>query len=233
MSSTEIKDVELIAAAVSIERQFAAEEYSGNSTGPALIVSQGKIPIVLSSPHAVNHPRNGRIKFADVFTGTLALQAATLTGASALVYARTLGEDPNYDADGPYKRRLADLVVQTQTYFVLDLHGIHESQMIELAIGTDHGKTLGVHADLLTVLMNVFTKAGFTNILVNDPHRYNAARPTTIASFTWREQGIPALQLEIHRKYRDAKSAPHDYLKMLYTLCDAVYALQQTIERTL
>jgi hypothetical protein len=226
---TEIEDVALIEAAVRMECQFAARGYSGNSAGPALIESQGEIPIILSAPHAVNHPRNGNIKFADMFTGTLAVQAAALTGTSVLVYARMLEEDPNYDTDGPYKRRLAELVAQTQALFVLDLHGIHQSQMIELAIGTDHGKTLGMDTELLSILMNVLTKAGFTNVLVNDPHRYNAARPTTIASFTWRELGIPALQLEIHKKYRDAKNTPHDYLKMLYTLRDAIYALQQAI----
>lgn len=223
------EDLALINAAITMEDQFAEGGYTGCSTGPALRMLLGDVPIVISSPHAVKHPREGRLKPADVFTGTLALQLASLSQTSALVYAHTSEEDPNYNVDGPYKQQLMRLVENTSARFVLDMHGLSQWRSEDIAIGTACGKTLGSQLEILYVFTQELTKAEFTNILIDDPERFNAARPTTITSFIWRELGIPALQLEIHKKYRNAKYAPDNYLKILYTLRDGIQAIQQNI----
>jgi hypothetical protein len=222
----------LIDAAITMEDQFAEDGYTGGSTGPALRMLQGDVPIIISSPHAVKHPREGRLKLADVFTGTLALQLASLSKTSVLVYAHTSEEDPNYDVDGPYKQQLMRLVKNTSARFVLDMHGLSQRRSEDIAIGTARGKTLGSQLEILYVFTQELTRAGFTNILIDDPERFNAARPTTITSFVWRELGIPALQLEIHKKYRNANYAPDNYLKILYTLRDGIQAIQQILEKT-
>lgn len=230
MEHSEAEGQSLIQRALQMEHQFAENIYNGSDAGPPMIVLPGDVPIVVSSPHAVNHPRDGRVKLADTFTGTLALQLASLTGVSALVYARMSEEDPNYDTDGPYKRQLASLIMSTRARFVLDLHGMNLSRPTEIAIGTDHGRTLGQQKELLTTLVQVLVDNGFTNMLIDDASLFNASRPTTITSFTWRELGICAIQLEIHKKYRDAENAPYNYLKMLYALCDGLYTIQQMLE---
>jgi len=95
----------LVDTAIQMEDQFAKDGYNGSSTGPALLMFQGDVPIIISSPHAVNHPREGRLKSGEILTGTLALQLASMTRASVLVSAHTSEEDPNYDVDGPYKQQ--------------------------------------------------------------------------------------------------------------------------------
>jgi hypothetical protein len=221
----------LVDAAIQMEHQFAENGYSGSSTGPALLMLQGDVPIIISSPHAVNHPREGRLKVAEILTGTLALQLASLTQASVLVYAHTSEEDPNYDVDGPYKQQLLRLVESTSARFVLDIHGLGQWRPEEIAIGTAFGKTLGQQLEILHVFTQELTMAGFTNILIDHPEQFNAARPTTITSFIWRELGVPALQLEIHKKYRNVKYTPDNYLKILYTLRDGIQATQQVLEK--
>src|SRR2546421_12880179 len=49
-----------------MEDQFAEDGYIGSSTGPALRMLQGDVPIIISSPHAVKHPREGRSKSAEM-----------------------------------------------------------------------------------------------------------------------------------------------------------------------
>ncbi len=225
------EDAIIVSTAMAMEGQFVENSYTGSSVGPALRVLLGDVPIIISSPHAVKHPRKGQLKPADTFTGPLALQLAELSRTSALVYARTSDEDPNYDVDGPYKQQLMRLVQSTSARFVLDIHGLGQWRSAEIAIGTARGKTLGSQQEILSVFIQEFTKAAFTNILVDDPTLFNASKPTTITSFVWRELGIPALQLEIHKKYRNAYNNPNDYLKMLYTLRDGIKAIQQVLEK--
>jgi hypothetical protein len=191
---------------------------------------QGDVPIIISSSHAVKHPREGQLKSAEILTGTLALQLTSLTRTSVIVYAHTSEEDPNYDIDGPYKQQLLRLAKSTSARFVLDIHGLGQWRSVDIAIGTACGKTLGQQLEILHVFTRELAKAGFANILVDDPEQFNATRPTTITSFIWRELGIPALQLEIHKKYRNVKNYPENYLKILYTLRNVIQAIQQTLE---
>lgn len=222
----------LVDIAIKTEEQFAEDGYTGRRTGHALLMFQGDVPIIISGPHAVKHPREGRLKGADRFTGTLALQLASLTQTSVLVYAHTSGEDPNYDVDGPYKQQLLRLAKSTSARFVLDIHGLGRWRLEDIAIGTACGKTLGQQPEILHAFTEELTKAGFTKILIDDPELFNAVRPTTITSFIWRELGIPALQLEIHRTYRNVKCAPDNYLKILYALRDGIQAIQYVLEET-
>lgn len=219
----------LIHKALQMEKQFAKDGYMGSHGEPELTVIRGKIPIVISSPHAVNHPREGRLKLADTFTGSLALQLASLTNAHVIVYSHTAQEDPNYDNDGPYKQQIISLVEETHSRFVLDLHGIRQSRVEDIAIGTALGKTLGQQTEILNILLHLLRNSDFSNILVNDPHRFNAVRSTTITSFVWRKLNVPALQLEIHKKYRDAKNEPENYIKIVCTLRDVIFAVLEVI----
>jgi hypothetical protein len=208
-----------------VERQFAARSYCGKSIGPEVIEIIGNVPILLSSPHATNHPREGRVKLADTFTGTLAIQLAKLTGASALIYARTTDEDPAYDADGYYKQRLTSLLAKMQARFVLDIHGMKQSRPVDFEFGTAHGVTLGDQTMLLTTFVDVFKKAGFDNFIINT--FFSASRPTTIASFTWRTCKVPSIQLEIHKRYRDPENNPEAYAALLALLRDTLHTIQQ------
>jgi hypothetical protein len=207
-----------------VERQFAARSYQGQPAGPGVMEICGHMPIILSSPHATNHPRDGQAKLADMFTGTLAIQLAGLVGASAVISARTTDEDPNYDTDGHFKRQLRSLVARTQAGFVLDLHGMSQQRSADFEFGTAYGVTLGQRPILLTTFIETFKKAGFDNVGIDG--LFPAARPTTIASFIWRTCQVPAIQLEIHRRFRDPASDPAAYAALLALLCEALHTLQ-------
>ncbi len=167
-------------------------------------------------------------KDADIYTGALATQLASLTKASALIYARTSKEDPNDDADGEYKRQLRDLVIQKQARFVLDFHGLARKQPMQIAVGTggDRENLLG-RTDLLDVLRNTLKNAGF-EIAENAPG-FAASGPNTISSFTRRELGIPALQIEIHKDYRNPRNKPHEYARLLHALDEAIRAIAELL----
>ena len=54
------------------EKIFNVNNYDG-IYGNNYIVIKGNIPIMLSVPHAVNHFRGGQKKWADLYTGGIAL----------------------------------------------------------------------------------------------------------------------------------------------------------------
>lgn len=219
----------LIGQAISLEGRFAANRHTGRKGGPALIEIAGSHPILISCPHAVNHPREGKLKLADTFTGPLGRQLAYLTDAFALIYARTTVEDPNYDVDGPYKRKLVDLIRAHELQFVLDIHGIGKSRPMEIAIGTANGTTVGHNKRLIRSFVGCLRRAGFSRIIVDEPNLYDASRPTTIASYTWKALKIPAIQIEIQKLYRDPEKAPQEYLKLLYALSSSIHAVQRLL----
>jgi hypothetical protein len=113
--------------AIELEQLFQVNNFQGKETNPSPWVLVGSTPVVISAPHAVVHPRKGQQRENEPYTGPLALQLHATTGASAIIYARTTEEDPNYDEDGPYKEALKKLVREAKysTYFVLDLHGLN------------------------------------------------------------------------------------------------------------
>jgi hypothetical protein len=222
----------IAAEAVALERRFAANLHHGSDDGTPLIELIGEAPILISCPHAVNHPREGRLKLADTFTGPLTTQLARLTDAYALIYARTSAEDPNYDLDGPYKRRLADLVTTNRIEFVLDIHGIGRSRPVQLAIGTAQGTTIGHNLRLRECFLSCFISAGFSQILVDEPGQYDASRPTTIASYVWRTLNVPTIQVEIQKDFRDPEKSAANYVKVLRTLRESLSSVCGVLEKS-
>ena len=213
---------ELARQALGLEAQFSSNHYQGSSHGPTIIQTKGKLPVVISSPHAVNHPRDGRLKLADTFTGALALQLSEMTGAPAVIYSRTSEEDPNYDEDGAYKQLLAEVVAGSQARFVIDLHGLGRSQPFQLVIGTAHGRTIAGQLAWRQSFVDLLFNNGFTEIGADIPDYYDAARPTTITSFIWRTTRVPALQLEIHKDFREPSAAPRNYASLIHTLAEGI-----------
>ena len=66
------------------EKLFSTKGYDGIAGDNYKIIS-GNIPVMLSAPHAVNHFRNGQKKWADLFTGGIAVYLQQITGCH-LIY---------------------------------------------------------------------------------------------------------------------------------------------------
>jgi len=223
------ENYDLAKAAIQFERQFAANHHSGSKSNRPIIHLSGTLPLIISCPHAVNHPREGRLKLADTFTGPLAMQLAAFTKAHALIYARTSNEDPNYDADGPYKRELAALIRNTHSRFVLDIHGMGRSRPVQIAIGTAQGRTLGDKAQIREAVVQAFRLAGFSEMFIDVPNQYDASRAGTVTSYVWNSLGVPAMQVEIHKEFRDPQDAPEQYENVLFALRNCVLAVEHLI----
>ncbi len=221
--------LDIKAAAIELEKQFQENDYTGSLREPPLRLIEGSIPVVLSCPHAVKHYRGGRRdpQEAEVYTGALTIQLASLTKAHALIFAHTSKEDPNYDAGGEYTSQLKELVVKSQARFVLDIHGLAQSRSTQIGVGTGYGYNLLGQEKLMDVLRNALENAGFR--IDVDNRAFAASGPNTISSFTSRELGIPALQIEIHREYRDPRRKADEYARLLHALSEAIRGIVELL----
>lgn len=223
-------DLRIAHQAVELETQFADNLHNGRqSDNSNLKLVLGSTPIIISAPHAVNHPRDGQLKLADTFTGPVALQLAEMLRSTALVYAQTYSEDPNYDADGPYKQILAKVAREHGIRFILDVHGMARNRPMELAIGTGMGNTL--RREAREAFVTAVRASGFNEMYVDHPQYYNASNPNTIASYSHRELAIPAVQIEIRKDFRDPETLPQNYQTLLHALYNAVKAVSAVLER--
>jgi hypothetical protein len=207
------------------ERLFAARSYQGQSVGPEVMEIRRRPTIILSSPHATNHPRDGQARQADMFSATLAIQLAGLLGASAVIAARTTDEDPNAGADGHIKRLLRSLVARARAGVVLNRHSMSQQRPVDVTCGTASSPTPGQRPILLSTLIETLTNAGFDN--VGRDRLLPAARPTPIAPFPWRTCQMPGLQIEIHRRFRNPARDPAASATLLSLLREALHTLQR------
>lgn len=162
-------------------------------------VFAGRIPILVSAPHAVRHVRDKKIKVSDQYTGSIACLLHQLTGCHALAVTKLYGGDPNVDSPCSYKDLLASLCREHKIALVLDVHGAAREHDFDIDLGSVGGQSLLGQTTILNLLVENLTAAGLVRISQN----YFAANgPNTITHFTSRDLGIPALQLEINRKYR-------------------------------
>jgi hypothetical protein len=212
----------LATAAHELEEPFKANQYQGNTTNPLLLLVPGSIPVVISAPHAVKHYRNQQPKSEDIRTGALARQLAQLTGAHAIINARTTREDdPNWNQAGLYKNKLAELVQTCNAHFVLDIHGLSDDHGRDVIIGTAEGKNLCGKLFLAEMLLRSFQRHGLSSCGI-DELGYKAASAHTISSYISREYHIPTMQLEIARKFRNIREQPANYETLLRALVEAV-----------
>ena len=87
------------------ERQFSRHKYNGSSK-PGFHIIPGTIPLMISAPHAVNQFRKEEVKWADKYTGAIAILLHKLTGCHVIYASGYTGGDPNYDAldSNPYQK---------------------------------------------------------------------------------------------------------------------------------
>jgi len=224
----------LIEEAKELEKQFQANGYTGRRNGQYILEMRGTLPVVISAPHAVRCGIKVQKQVSQMYTGTLALQLATLTGASALISARTSDEDPNRDEPGLYKPKLATYVRETHACFVLDIHGsdenfVKEKRLGQVEIGTVYNRSLRGKRFLRNMLEEALENAGIT---VTVDKFFTADAPGTITLYTSERLGTPAMQLEITRSLRDLEGAPEKYVNLLSVLSDAIIAMHKVCSKT-
>ena len=124
------------------ERKFSINDYDGIE-GENYKIIQGSIPVMLSAPHAVNHFRNGQKKWADLYTGGIALYLQQITGCHLIYNAGFTEKDPNFDEqeNNDYQIKLKNYLYETEQkslpiHVLLDLHGSSETREYAVELGT-------------------------------------------------------------------------------------------------
>ncbi len=187
---------------------------------PSFSYQSGKLPILVSAPHATAHRRRQRIKGEEEFTGALAQFLADTTGVHALFsHYRSTG-DPNWDRDSPYKNRLREIVHQNDIRFVLDLHGMSNRYKIGLALGTMNGRSCPEYEPLIlkTVKNQLqpisqkaakeFSELHWDHFVLNHSRFTGGLANYTITRFASQQLGVPALQIELCASARVVERRP-------------------------
>ena len=146
-------DSELIDELVAWETgRFQPNGYRGRTDAPAYELTTGRVPVLVSAPHAVTHIRDGKVKPSEDFTGAIALAVARAAECHALVATRTGEGDPNWDPieKSEYKQALCRHVAEQGIALVLDLHGMVAASDALAAVGSADGATLMAHGATLT-----------------------------------------------------------------------------------
>lgn len=204
---------------VTLERRIVAYDApSPAEPEPALAVRLGRLPVLVSAPHAACHLRAGAWKREDEYTAAFAQWLHEQAGAYALYPTHRIAPDPHDDADdGAYKQTLADLVRRHGIRLVLDLHGARGDRDFALALGTINGQTCLPYE---AAIIDAFRAQGFVergapsslDRLALNPSRYAGGthRPT-VTRFVWQVLGIAAVQIEINAWARIVQRLPDSY----------------------
>ena len=183
----------------------------------AFLYLPGPLPVLFSAPHAVRHMRQGKAKPSDTFTGTLAVLLNYLSGCSVLVNRRNYGGDPNFDRDCEYKQFLLKILNECGTEVVLDLHGATEKHGFAIDTGTLRGRSLGDRPEVLLNLEDCLRSYRITSL---SRDYFPAIKQHTVTRFVCENTDIPAIQLEISRKYRRPYKKPVEFCRLLAALLD-------------
>lgn len=182
----------------------------------------GTVPILVSAPHAVRHIRHKKIKPSDEFTGSLAYLLNEVTACHSLAITKLYGGDPNFDGQCIYKDFINSLNAQNRFKLVIDLHGASREHDFAVDIGTINGVSLLGQNHYSKVLKNSLLNYDISPISEN---RFTVSGNKTVTAYASENLGIPALQLEINKKFRSPNQNPTDYCRVLAALADFVRAV--------
>ena len=193
---------------ISQEEEFAMNEYMGSGIEDYKY-KEGTIPILISAPHTVKQWRNNEYKSADTYTGALVKTLNETTGAH-IIYKTTTNGDENYTTEETdYRKKIKDIVESNNIRVVLDLHGMTLEKESDIDIGT--GNTYNIN-----LLNQDYIYSSIINSLNSLNHTTNkyfiGGGPYTISTYVSQKIGIPSVQIEINRKFRDTDSENFTYI---------------------
>lgn len=198
-----------------LEQIFSVNEYNG-SEKEDYIYKKGKIPILVSAPHAVKQINEHKIKFPDMCTGGIALLLNELTDCHLIAKSRNNGVDLNRsEMDDEYKKEIVDIIKNNDIKLLIDLHGLSGNRKTDIDIITHYGKTIGQDSKIIDELKKCFEENGILN-LSEDKYFY-AKSEKVIVHYIWNLLELPSIELEINWNYRDFEK-PDNLTKLINAL---------------
>jgi hypothetical protein len=220
-----IVEVAEITEAVKIEKEINAHSEAQAPNGSSWFeVVEGKVPVIVTAPHATKPFREGQYRFADGGgTAALARMLNKLAGVTVVYTTFASPSDPNYYDDNAFKATLDALIKSKQPVLVLDLHGSHPYRPYDVDLGTMNGQSLLGKDSLVVDIVKTLRAEGMINISSN---YFAAAKNQTITKFV-SARGVPAIQLEISSTWlapsQDNLSA-HRFSQLLQALVKYINA---------
>lgn len=229
MSSKDLKKIK------KYERRFSRHKYNG-SRKPGFIIIPGTIPLMISAPHAINQFREGQVKWADKYTGAIAILLHKLTGCHVIYASGYTGGDPNYDAldTNPYQNALITYVKENSIPVLIDLHGASSTRPYAAEMGTapvrdqnnsivgDANPSLKGHL-FISKLLRLSFEYSFSRLTNDAPKEiwlntiFDAGSQNTVTKAISSCSDTAAIQLEINGQYRDPQS-PELLLALIHGL---------------
>lgn len=164
------------------------------------IIKKGRIPILLTAPHAMKQVReDGTIKAGEPYTKAIALYLNKYFDVSCMIKTKDNGLDANRDNRDEFKTELLRFIIDNNIKLVIDLHGSDKDRDFDIEFGTLNN----LSADYSTIkeLEEAFIENGISNIKHNDPFTGGA-----ITQYIYKLKDVEVIQLEINREYRNNKS---------------------------
>lgn len=157
----------------------------------------GKIPILLSAPHAVKQYRESQVKPSDYLTGALAIYLAEKCNCSYFVRNFNEKDDPNFplgitltQIENNYLKTLKEMIKVYKQFLVIDLHGCINSKKYDCSLW--HHNTCDPY------IVKMFkTNLKDHHLSVDDGSEYLGGQVTRQASLM-----TNAFQLEVKRRIR-------------------------------
>lgn len=183
-------------------------------------LQQGKIAVLFSAPHCVDHLRNGKIKAHEINTDTLIKKIKEKINVSIIYKTESLMEDANWDENSNYKNKVVNFINENNIKLFIDIHGMSYNRKEDICIGTAFGNNLYGRDDILAFFIKRFKEAGYINTTVDVP--FSASNKNCMSTYVAAKCQIPSFQIEINNKYRYPKSKEYDLEKLVDCFYDII-----------
>ncbi|MGI9553487.1 MAG: gamma-glutamylcyclotransferase family protein [Thermodesulfobacteriota bacterium] len=193
-------------------------DYYRNNSFESVITIPGNSKILVSSPHATNHVRLSKLKRFEHYTAAIGVLLHSYLDITA-VYSNSVSDpDPNYYDDSPYKELLKNISLNAGLNFVLDLHGTGEEREADIYPGIGKNREFLLGSDF--ILDGLYKSAEKYSITCGSLDKFPASKQETVTKFCARILGIPSMQLEINRAYRQPDKDPEKFETLINFLVD-------------
>lgn len=192
-----------------LEISFWKTSYNGTNTSSLFVIEEGTVPIMLSAPHAMRHPRNGKLKAPEVYTGSIVKYLHEVTGCHIIYSTKLADYDANYDelCNNPYQRSLIDYIQNRSIKFLLDIHGMTSDRKFAVELGTAPSIGSSMRSfDYIVPEMVSTLSTFFGNGAVGLNVLFCADGKCTVTKVVSSRCNIPCIQVEINALYRSSKN---------------------------
>lgn len=179
-----------------LEAYFRANRYDGSADPDEILHITASGPYVFSAPHAINHFRDGQVKIADRWTGSLSLILGHALDSSVIVPLGPISDWTSWD-DRSDEFVSALRAQEHQGRIVIDLHGMSDRHNTDLCIGLGPEPSPKVIAFAEFIIQSLPAYVSRTN----DP--FTAQPSYTVTSFLQTQAAVDACQFELAARLRD------------------------------